>query len=154
MYTRSHRKPDMLYSCTITLKPNLFKDPAELQYDRTYKEVYKVVSSLCTSCTIVAELTKSQNIHYHALLDVTTLHYNYRKHFVDAFRRSHHFGFVHVTQTTDDVGWKNYMKKDLTETKRSINRPPIICNDIEIFDEGNDEALQDNLIQYDMSDDC
>lgn len=132
-------KESVKYSFTVTLQPKWFKFTATEQYDMTFTPLYQILSSLSARFGCIAELTKAFNIHYHGVITFNLDENNklYMKAFNDAFRKSLFFGFVNIKQITDEQGWINYLKKDLLDTKKLINRPPII----------NDWLISDSLIE-------
>lgn len=116
------------YAFTVTLRPKLYAEPAQAQFDKTYFTLYTLLKSLSADdLTIVAEQTKNFNVHYHGIINFI---YDPRvfapKLFTDAFRNHKLFGFVNIKQIDDLSGWMEYIKKDLPLTKQCINRPPII----------------------------
>lgn len=116
------------YSFTLTLKPKLYKDVAEQQYDKTYREVILTLKTLSPHFTCVAELTKGMNIHYHGQIKFFNFkpRTNLGKKFVDTFRASESIGFVSIKQITDSLGWKQYITKELEVTRDSIGRPAVL----------------------------
>jgi len=139
------------YSFTVTLKPNLFKLIAEEQYDKTYLPLYKHLAAMSHKFTLIAELTKNANVHYHGMIQFPmNKKVIFRKKFIDSFRKSKEFGFVNITQITDEEGWRKYIIKDINETREAIGRPPIIEDFFYVF---GPETL-DNFHQYNLSDDC
>lgn len=141
------------YSFTITLKPNLFQYKAEEQYDKSYLTLVKHLMTLSKKFSVVAELTKNYNIHYHGIITFT-LHEkqksNFMKKFTDSFRKNTCFGFVNIKQITDEQGWINYITKDLKITRESICRPPVLIDSFNII-----PTLElDGMLQQDLSDDC
>lgn len=127
------------YSFTVTLKPNLYKDTANIQYDLTVKRLRHIIASLDCTATIVAELTSGWNIHYHGILQfemIPDIDYNQRslmKVFTDYFRNHRHFGFVNIKPITDEQGWIDYMSKDLDDFYNILGRGPIIKDDYRYY---------------------
>lgn len=109
------------YAFTLTLNPRIYLDIPESQFDQTYTHVYEKLKSITNNFTLVAELTKSDNIHYHGVIDL-----NQRRKFNDKFRKDRYIGFKCIKPLGDATGWKNYITKDLKDTTSSINRRPII----------------------------
>lgn len=120
------------YAATVTLRPQLYKYKPEEQYDRSYMEVAKMIKALDTRVDIIAELTKSFNLHYHLTIEFINFKpkSNLMLIFHNAFRNNKIFGFVNIRQIDNDIKWLEYIKKDLTITKNTINRPPVILNEI------------------------
>ena len=138
------------YSFTVTLKPNLFKDSAEVQYDKTYLTLVKHLMSLSKQFSVVAELTKNYNIHYHGIIRFVINHKNLMKRFVDSFRHNTCFGFVNIKQIVDEAGWVEYITKDIHSTRESISRPPVLMDYFNVL-----PVLElDGMLQQDLSDDC
>lgn len=139
--TVSEIKPTTVrYAATITLKPRMYQHRAEQQYDMTYPDIVKHLE--CNgwkNYSIVAELTKNYNVHYHLTITfpiaVVVPKVNYMKKFVDSFRKSQVFGFVNIKQIDDELGWITYMSKDLQQFIDSTGRRPIIKDDYNYFTE-------------------
>jgi len=136
----------VIYSFTITLKPNLFKEVAEEQYDRTYLVLTKELLSLSSEVTLVAELTRAANVHYHGMIRFNTTKIDLRKYFIDHFRKSKYFGFVCIKQIDNLQGWQDYIKKDLKTTKQSIGRPPVLIDQFNILEVATLDGYQQELI--------
>lgn len=126
----------MRYSFTITLKPRCYVEPAEAQFDLTYAILYQMLTSIGTKITLVAEATQNLNVHYHGTICFKEYkNVNHRKCFIDAFRKTKHFGFVSIKQITDEPGWVEYISKSLKESRMDLGRRPIIKDDFEYFNE-------------------
>lgn len=123
------------YAFTVTLKSKFYKlTPAE-QYDMSYNRLYHLlqVISMPGCLTMVAELTKSCNIHYHGVIIMFLHKKSCRIRFHNLFRREEYFGFVNLTQITDEKNWIEYISKDFVKTKEDLDRPPIICDEFKII---------------------
>lgn len=120
------------YAFTVTLKPRLFSNSPTEQYDMTYTRLHSILNclSIPESLTLVAELTKACNIHYHGMI---IMHVHPKKsakvRFHNAFRHERDYGFVNLTQIDDEPGWIAYISKNIKSTKDDIDRPPIICDE-------------------------
>lgn len=127
------------YSLTITLRPKCYTKEPEQQFDDTYEHVRRKLYSLTEHFTLVAEVTKSFNVHYHAILkfeiDNSKPSVTYLKEIYKCFRNDDLVGFIKCEQTLGRVSWISYLKKDLFHTYNSINRRPIIYDDYDIFTE-------------------
>lgn len=141
METAREEKHSADYSFTITLKPRIFRLNAEDQYDECYKHVLLRLKQITTKCTLVAELTKNCNIHFHGICAFQRYAtYNYIKRFHDHFRcRCKNkftckcmIGFVNIKLTMNYPGWVDYISKSLKETYDSLSRRPIIIDDYNI----------------------
>lgn len=130
------------YSATITLKPRMYQYKAEQQYDMTYPDLIKHLScNGYSKMTVISELTKNYNIHYHLTITFPfdgTLYKgfpNWQKKFVDSFRKSPVFGFVNIKQIEDELGWISYIGKSFKDFTDSTGRRPIIKDDFDYFTE-------------------
>lgn len=143
------------YAFTVTLLPKIYTHPAEKQYDLTYIEIMRILEGQSQAYTLIAELTKGANIHYHGIIKYLDFKAktNLTKQFIDAFRNSKLFGHINIKQVTDLKGWVDYLQKDIDSTRESINRPPIL-NDYfnEITSKYADFILHSGYIQYDIAD--
>lgn len=107
------------FAITITLKPMLFKNTATEQYDETYLPLHRLLKALCFEHTVVAELTKAFNVHYHGVVVMPDWG-NCRKRFVDAFRKSRSFGYVCIKMIDDEQGWYDYIRKGIKGTRGDL----------------------------------
>lgn len=122
------------YTFTITLQPKLYKQEPEQQYDLTYNHVRQTLVKIAREFTLVSELTKNYNIHFHGIINFTSVpKTDYRKLFYKVFRNDTLVGFVNIKQMTDYPGWKEYISKDIKTFTESVNRRPIIWDDYEVF---------------------
>jgi len=124
------------YFYTITLKPSCYDNIAEHQYDITWKPVYDLIKSLPCKLTMVAEVTRNMNIHYHGIVSFLVLPgiKSYIKAFKDKFRLAKHIGYTNITQIENHQQVKDYITKDLHQTKELIGRPPVISNEQNYID--------------------
>lgn len=124
------------YSLTVTLKPLQYKEFAEKQYDNTCMYLINKLTMLNCQYTLVAEMTKACNIHYHGTIEFLKCHKNqhHRKYLIDHFRNDKMIGYVCMKQITDEPGWIEYIKKDIVGTTEVLNRRPILKDDFDYFD--------------------
>lgn len=132
------------YAFTVTLNPRMFRDNAEVQYDNVAEIANVKVSSIANKYTMVCELTKNCNIHFHGICDFQLGPVNLIKRFYDYFRckcKNRYqckctLGFVNIKVIEDENGWIEYIKKDLKTTYDSICRSPIIHDGLNVFETG------------------
>lgn len=124
------------YAFTLTLRPKLFSKEPEMQYEDTYQVVIKRFEMLATKYTIVAELTKAYNIHYHGIVQFNLSdRKDCQKEFYKAFRNDVLIGFVNIRQIDNMGKWTEYIRKDVYRTTNVIHRRSIIKDMYEIFDQ-------------------
>lgn len=122
-------KVSQQYAFTITLSPKLFKHDATKQYDITHLELAQKLMNIAEEVTLIAELTKRYNIHYHGIITFDCQKSrNLTKYFHDQFRSELHYGFVDIKPITEYSIWLDYIKKELKETQDSISRRPLVCD--------------------------
>lgn len=109
----------------------MFKYEPEKQYDDTWKHIVCHLQLISSKFTLVAELTKCYNLHFHGMIYLT----KGPKEFYSLFRNDIQVGFVNIKQTTNDKGWIEYISKEFTKTKNAIQRRPIIRDYYDMFDE-------------------
>lgn len=117
---------------TVTLKPIMYKVDIDKQYDETANELEVYLKSISEKLTIVAEITKSFNVHYHGIMKGNTT----KRQFINAFRNDKKFGFVQCTML---VHWEKccqYISKEVAHTTQEIGRRAILRDDFDIFDIG------------------
>lgn len=109
------------FAITLTMKPRLFKNKLEDQYDMLKDEITRLTKF--NSCIFVCELTKSMNVHAHGLVRARSKRLVY-----DIFRSSNIIGFILVKPKVSE-GWLDYMFKDVKETKETLFcRHPLMIN--------------------------
>lgn len=123
------------YTLTITLRPKCYIHEPERQYDDTYEYLKKKLTGLTQAFTLIAELTKSYNIHYHAVIKFPITSKNVLKNFYKQFRNDPLIGFIKIEQMINEHKWREYISKDLSHTLDAINRRSIIYDYYDWFDE-------------------
>lgn len=122
------------YAFTVTLKPELFKKFAEIQYDLTSGPLKEHLYTITPKFTVVAELTKNCNIHYHGVIYfLTDRCKDAIKCFKDKFRNHKLFGFVDIKVIDDMEGWYEYISKELEHTNTILCRRPILFDSADIY---------------------
>lgn len=133
---------------TVTLRPNLYKDIAEEQYDLTAERLLNHIKEdypCCVKTTIVAELTKNMNIHYHGIImfDLNEVRFkNLSKYFIDSFRDNKKFGFVNISQIEDEKKVLDYVSKSIQDTALSIGKKVILIDEFEYLNGSNYDQLK------------
>lgn len=122
-----------LYFFTITLKPVMYHHDVDKQHDETINEILLNLTMLCNkSCdyTIVCELTKAFNIHYHGIIDLTN---STKRKFINIFRNSSKTGFVNISLINDLSKTVEYIAKSIPQTHIDVGRRPIIKDDLNLL---------------------
>lgn len=122
------------YAFTLTLKPKIFAQEPEDQYDKTSAHASARLKTLSDQFTLIAELTKNYNIHYHGIIKFPLSKKDLMKEFYKCFRTDLIIGFVNIRQIDDMPKWTEYISKDLDRTCKAINRRPLIYDNLCIFD--------------------
>jgi hypothetical protein len=120
---------------TVTLKPLLYRFNTEEQIDKSVVDLIRILNDLkCIKKTIVFELTKSHNIHYHiiAKFELTGVRNIYNKIY-NSFRKSKIFGYVLTDQIKDYDNFTTYILKDVKNTFNILGRFPIIRDDYNLM---------------------
>lgn len=117
------------FALTITLRPSTFVDSCQTQFDK----LSQLIKDRLQGCklSLIAELTKQWNVHFHGFISVPTARGHPSKYIHDRLRHAK-IGFIKVDQITDFNGWKDYIRKDLHITKDYISYP-IVKDDYEVF---------------------
>lgn len=117
---------------TVTLKPKMFSKEPEKQYDETATPLLLKLADKMEELLIIAECTKSMNVHYHLMCRMKLKEGQYAtKELHKLFRNDIMFGFINVKPVTDIPGWLEYIKKDLDITKGMLNRRPIVIDTVD-----------------------
>jgi len=120
------------YFFTITLRPVMYKKDIDEQYDISVNQLLTELKILSDKITLVVELTKQMNVHMHGL--IYSDKFTFRRKFINAFRQSKIFGFVQLNPLYDKDKTRDYLIKDLSNSKILINRQPIIIDNYDLFD--------------------
>lgn len=116
---------------TVTLKSKHRSIDAEAQFALTRRGILEKLRN-CKS-TVIAELTRNFDIHYHAILSIPLDKTNGKhplRYIKDIFRSE--YGLTCVKQVDNYEGWIDYLKEDIDETSRVIY--PILKDDYDIFE--------------------
>lgn len=118
------------YFFTVTLRPIMYKHTADEQFDKAHGELMIMLRLLSEKFTLVTELTKSLNVHWHGIIQLG----DKKSPFVNMFRGDNKFGFVQlapITHSKEKV--YEYLRKDLANTVKDLNRRPILSDDYGVF---------------------
>jgi len=121
------------YAVTITLKPQVRRDPCETQYD---KYVPHIINQIKTNfpmalCTLHCEMTKSFDLHLHGTISFLKKNIpkqvrNMPKWFSDKFRADKIIGYVLLKVVTDSAGWEEYLIKASNDFEESTGRQALL----------------------------
>lgn len=120
----------MKYEFTMTLRPVMYKFTAREQFIKTKDIINNMFFGFATS--IVAELTKENNIHYHAIVEIKSA--DDRNKLLDRSRGSMIWGRKSCSQLVNEPKWITYILKDIVSTREIIKDHPLIRDDLEIED--------------------
>lgn len=116
----------MDYAITFTLRPNLFREMPEHQFDIA-SNLLKVLFQKYKK-TLVVEFTQNYNIHIHGIV-----YSNTKRELYDIIRKNKVFGYICVRQITEFDVWAEYIVKETIKTYKELScRYPVICNDYNI----------------------
>lgn len=125
-----------MFAFTVTLSPKTRKMNTVSQLYETSEQLQATLSNLgATDITMVAELHKSNDIHYHGCfnwsypMDAVRLNYLFR----NRFRDHKLFGFTMIKILSDVPGWVEYMRKGFADFKRVVQERPIRSDDFHLF---------------------
>lgn len=132
-------KPEISYSwkyaLTLTLLPKVRTMTAEEQMSRYRQEIVPILRKFFPNCklTIVAELTKTYDVHFHGTIQFDMTHMrgivNPCRYFRDKFRRHKLIGFVLLKVIDNEDIWKDYISKGLKEFYADTGEPPVLVDD-------------------------
>lgn len=111
------------YELTVTLKPCMYKYSAIEQYRMTRESIKVIVGDY--DSTIVAELTKTCNVHYHCLIGVPdNFSIKDKEKVVNRIRNYNKtLGRFTFEQVRYEESFKAYLKKAIEETEEIIGNP-------------------------------
>lgn len=159
------------YAITITLDPRIREFSTTHQHDIMRYNIENVIKKRIVEAvmsyldvkpstlppiylTLVAELTKSFDVHYHGIISFPLV-YKIRDPAIflrNVFRERYKgnpakmeskdfIGFICLKPIDDWTKWTDYITKDIISYKERLNRGSIICDDYELFE-------ADDLLQY------
>jgi len=108
---------------TFTLKPEFCKQKkARNQLIKTFDSVEFLLKTFTSAYVVVAELTKTCNVHYHALIKWSqTMEYADLR-FRDCMKNNRILGFFDITEKVKSVNDTfNYITKDIKKTSTIVN---------------------------------
>lgn len=122
----------MDFAITITLKPSQYRDTWEKQRHNTAGALLKIFKD--SKMTLICELTKTDNIHYHGIWSCPMhLCNDAKKYFFDRLRLFSRIGKCECLPVNNWYNWCIYLNKDIAlHRQRGLN--PIVKDDYEIID--------------------
>lgn len=116
------------YAITLTLKPSEYRHTPEEQYKRTFRQIFERFQSRKCKLTLVTELTKQYNVHYHGIVHVPMESISSTRPALriiyDILRTMSFCGKSQIDVITDEVGWERYISKD--QSKEHYFQYPIM----------------------------
>jgi len=120
----------MNYALTITLKPCMYSRNCQEQYRIVTPHLEKILDGF--KCSMIAELTKENNIHYHGMAFFKD-HFE-RDRYINRFRvNSRMFGKKDQDAVANEPEWVTYINKDLGVTWELLGKSPIVRDDFKVF---------------------
>ncbi len=123
------------YACTVTLQPKCRCLNANAQYKAYTPMLEQQLRAKFPNCrlSMVAELTKTFDIHYHGIISFDQIHLgrikNIPRYFRDMFRTHSTIGFVLLKVITEDNIWLDYLLKRKQEFYDDLEESSLICDD-------------------------
>lgn len=118
----------MKHELTFTLKPYLYAKPAIEQFRMTKQDVLDILKPY--KHTTVCELTSTNNVHYHSLLEFDGI--VEKDKLLNRIRPYKQFGKPHCTAVQYEESYENYLMKDIVMTQKIINNDPLIKDDYKL----------------------
>jgi len=111
---------------TITIRPELYKLKAKSQYKKTIEHVKHILNMATNKYVLVVELTKNNNIHYHAIAEFKENNTKVMASIiVDVIKGHSYLGMTKVNDTqVQDINMGrtiDYLFKDYNDTFTLIN---------------------------------
>lgn len=122
------------YAITITIRPARYKDDLDTQYCKAKQELL----SCCYPLSLVCELTKSYNLHFHGVIQAIIPNKGTAKQSIhNYFRKCKYLGFIYLKEITDTDIWYKYCFKNYDSTLSDLYfAPPVIIDEVEDFPSG------------------
>lgn len=122
----------MLYECMLTLCPKMYSSSPQTQFTITSAILKKLLKrGDIKNISIVAELTKTFNVHYHCLVDLATK--KDCSHFLTMLRPFKQFGKKSLDVVMNEPAYRDYMCKDIAATVDIIENCPIVTDGLKVF---------------------
>lgn len=123
------------FAITITLLPKMYKKPLEEQYDESISEIEKLSLDESFTISLIAEITKQHNVHYHGKIQTNTKgrDRSFLSHIYNIFRNRTTTGFISVKEINDDIAWESYCVKNIEETHKHMDRPVVATDGLRYF---------------------
>lgn len=103
----------MKYELTVSLKPMMYKFSAQEQFKMTKELMLEIFKK--HQASVVCELTKEHNVHYHCIIDFKSIIDKDR--FLNRFRGYKQFGRKSCDQVRFENSYKEYMAKSIEELR-------------------------------------
>lgn len=130
----------MLYEFTLTLRPRLYNKTSQEQYDYCYPLLRRLLEKY--KCSMIAELTSENNVHFHAKIELEN--FRARDRLINQLRNYNTvFGRKTITQLVNEPCYDQYMKKDIHVTLQVI-KDPIVMDTFEML--GYQNKYIDNML--------
>lgn len=107
----------------------MYRYDIDIQFDDTANELYVSLRQLSNKISLVAELSKNYNVHYHGIISLK----GSKRKFINYFRNDKKFGFVNASPIKNEENVFSYIQKDVVNTYQELDRRPIIKDDYNIF---------------------
>lgn len=122
------------YAITLTLKPVIYRHAPEKQFSLVSENIRNNFPNC--QFTIIAELTKQYNIHFHGFIkvDLNKINIHPEKYLFDRIRKYSALGFAVIKQVTEYNVWKDYILKDKKNTESILNLDPVVRDDYGLKD--------------------
>lgn len=119
----------MQYELTVTLRPAMYKYSAEEQFEKSKPWMVTILLNYQVSC--VAELTQSNNVHYHAIIELKD--HIERDKLINKIRQYKMLGKISCSQLINNTKWIAYLQKDYSQTMKIIKTHPDVRDYYGIF---------------------
>ena len=115
------------WSVTFTIKPELYGLPAFRQLSKTWDKLHEKLRMYTQSYVCVAELTAEDNIHFHTILQPSTLSPYSLDLMQDSLKGNKLLGICHINRhpienKSEWIRTYKYITKEYAKTYRIVNR--------------------------------
>lgn len=122
------------YAITITLRPQMYRLDVNTQHEIAMKIIVDTFRPWICKRTVIAELTKSYNVHYHGIISSKSKCPHFKKWIFDQFRQDKTIGFLCIKPVTDYNVWATYITKDYVETGKYV-RNFVLFDDYKVLND-------------------
>lgn len=135
--SHSQSQYSMSFAITLTLNPKLFHHDCVTQHNLFMQELCKLCEACAWRVSLVLELTKSFNCHYHGFIQIPIdkkSKKSIQHRITDILRTNKIIGYTYIKDIDNDQIWLEYTTKEITTTFKETGIYPVCKDDIDLYE--------------------